>query len=240
IKYLSIRHNVPLQINKGKLKTKIVMAKSPTKFDTSTLTNALKQVYYIHKNIVADLNAKLDVLADENGKLQAQKSSGMSGECSSCHLLKDMNQRLQETFNALLKDKEAAIKSLTAKLGKVSKENSGKDLDTSENLESSELLENKLTRREGESHEAQREKNENHGVNINDENNDTKTHSKLQLLRQGKRSIRYIEEVPNPKRMKVSPTDNPGRLTVHHHSSNLASVKWAAMLVPETEPDELQ
>ncbi|RUS74999.1 hypothetical protein EGW08_017222, partial [Elysia chlorotica] len=53
------------------------------------LTNALKQVYYIHKSIVAELMSKNQILEEECRKLKKDSTNSKNtGACSSCHHLK--------------------------------------------------------------------------------------------------------------------------------------------------------
>ncbi|GFS25259.1 DNA endonuclease RBBP8-like [Elysia marginata] len=66
------------------------------------LTSALKQVYYIHKSIVADLTSKNQVLTEECKKLksQAKHSTSSTGLCTSCHRLRRLNRSLQKALQA--------------------------------------------------------------------------------------------------------------------------------------------
>ncbi|XP_005107975.1 uncharacterized protein LOC101854667 [Aplysia californica] len=221
------------------------------KNETNALTSALKHVFYIHKDIVADLKSKLDVVTEAHEKLkcQVQNQSAVSpSSCQSCVHLQEMNKTLQRHFHSRLKDKNVIIKHLENRLRTLGEEVDGGSfsIPTDETLTSEDghsLLEDT-----SETYEGCEPVGTTHRIETPVSRSDVtlrKQHTKLQLPRQRKRRSRY-EEHPDAKKAKVSPT--PGEKKQSDGETFLSKVvnptqtqlDLQSILVPETEVEARQ
>ncbi|KAH9490596.1 hypothetical protein Btru_033619 [Bulinus truncatus] len=186
--------------------------------ETSSLTSALKQVYTIHKNIVSELKAQIDVLSVENKHLKCSSSE----QCIKCTHLQEKNRKLQEHFISLIKDKESTIKLLRAQIlaeGYLHSENS---------------LLSSADKANFENRETSLSPNSDDGKNatvLKGQENFAKFNSKLRLTRENKRRNRYHEDIPEQKKKKSKL--NTSDLAEKCHNSR--SEKSSKVLVPETE-----
>ncbi|BFZ08371.1 hypothetical protein BsWGS_11410 [Bradybaena similaris] len=206
------------------------MSSSERKTNTAAFTSALKQVFYIHKNIVAELYAQLDMVTEECKLLKSNSHiSKSSGKCESCTHLEKMNRSLQEHFNSLLREKDIGIKtlekklqSLTDKANTVSSQTQKDKMLPKEMSNTAAKQELLLTREQAFSHtksDTSQHLSSSNNVcfpplntcsqgeiaNLS-ESEFAKGHSKLRLTRPGKRHSRYVEEQRETKRVKISPS----------------------------------
>ncbi|KAI8764538.1 RBBP8 [Biomphalaria glabrata] len=199
--------------------------------ETLSLTNALKQVYCIHKNIVSDLNAKIDVLTLENINLKCNQPKE---QCLTCIQLQEKNQTLQECFNALIKEKDTTIQLLRAK---ILNQNAETPIEILDSKSTSELPASRANNKHEESHSSPSTDESRNESFTKEENSNLKHSSKLRLTREKKRRNRYQEERPETKRIKtlldLSHTESiEGHTSLEKNSSKV--------LVPETEKLESQ